>query len=149
MILGAIFSALAAQIPALATVIGNTVVKSKETEAARQGNENENGKDVTLQWLTSVNRANEIKAENQTERQVIFAMIMFALPTGLVFGAAMVDGIPFYIPLLMDQAHKVGSWKIGIAPDFKDVAIRIIDSFFISAPAVAGASILAKVFRRK
>lgn len=136
-------------LPGLATSIGNTIVKSKETEAARQGNENQNGKDLTLAWLTSVNETNRIKAESQTERQIVFALVMFAFPTGLVFGAAMVDGIPFYIPLLMDSAHKVGSWKVGLAPDFKDVAMRIIDSFFISAPAVAGASILARAFRRK
>lgn len=147
-IFAGIASGLVSVLPGLATSIGNTIIKSKETEAARQGNENQNGRDLTLAWLTSVNEANKIKAESRTERQVLWGLFLFALPTGLVYTAAMIDGTPFWVPLFMDEAHRVGSWGVDIAPKFEAVAIRIIDSFFISAPAVAGASILAKAFRR-
>jgi len=148
-IFAGIASGIVSVLPGLATSIGNTIIKSKETEAARQGAEDTNGKNVTLAWLTSVNETNRIKADAQTERTVLFGLMAFGMPTAAVYSAAMIDGIPFYIPFFMDVAHKVGSWRVGIAPDLKDVAIRIIDSFFISAPAVAGASILAKAFRRK
>jgi hypothetical protein len=136
-------------LPGLATSIGNTIVKSKETEAARQGNENQNGKDITLQWLTSVNDTNRIKAENQTERQIVFALIAFATPTAIIYWAALIDGLPFYIPLFMDSAHKVGSWKVAIPPGLEATYFKIIDSFFIAGPAVASAALLAKAFRRK
>lgn len=146
---GGAITAVVKMVPGLAGVIGDTMVKKANTEAARQGAEDQRGSEVVLGWLTSVNETNRLKAENQTERQVLFALLAFATPTAIIYWAALLDGIPFYIPYFMDHAHKVGSWKIGIAPDLKDTVLKIIDSFFISAPAIAGASILAKTFRRK
>ncbi len=145
MIFGALIKGLAegvvSVLPGLATSIGNTIVKSKETEAARQGAENQNGKDITLAWLTSVNQANETKGKYRTERQIVFALLAFATPTGVVYWAALLDGLPFF-------GHVVGSWGIAIPPGLQVTYEKIIDSFFISAPVMGTAAILAKAFRR-
>ena len=139
--ISAFLSAILSILPGLVSAVGNTIVKSKETEAARQGNENQNGKDITLAWLTSVNEANKIKAASQTERQIIFALLMFATPTGLLYWAALLDGLPWF-------GHVVGSWGVAIPPGLQVTYEKIIDSFFISAPVMGTAAILAKAFRR-
>lgn len=148
MIFGGFFSALVKLVPGLATIIGDTIVKNHQTEAARQGNENDNSKQLALSWLTSVNATNEAKGKYQTEKQVIAGLFFFALPVGLVFWGAMLDGMPFHFPGFMSYPHIIGSWGIKVPPEFAADVHMIIQSFFIAAPAIGAASILAKAFRR-
>lgn len=146
--LGSIGAAVLKIFPQMAEIVGNVIVKKAESEAVRQGNENENGKLVTLGWLQSVIETNRIKAEHQTERQMVFALIAFATPVGILFWGSCLDSMPFRIPYFMAYPHIIGSWGVTIPPGFADEIKMIIQSFFIAAPVVAGASILAKAFRR-
>lgn len=134
--------------PKVAEIVGNVIIKKGETKAAQEGAQDVRGSEVALAWLTSVNQANETKAKYQTERQVLFAMTAFATPTALVYWAAMLDSIPFYIPLFMDVAHRVGSWGIDLPPKLEQTMKDIIGSYFIAAPSVAAVSVLARAFRR-
>jgi hypothetical protein len=143
-----LLTSLVQLIPGLATIIGNTIVKNHETEAAKQGNENQNSKELALGWLASVNATNEAKGKYQTEKQVMTGLLFFAVPVGVVFWGAMLDGMPFHVPLFMSYPHIIGSWGVTVPPEFKDDVHMIIQSFFIAAPAVGAASILAKAFRR-
>lgn len=128
--------------PALAESVGKTLVALKETETNRQGSENKSGLDLAIEYLKQVNETNRIKAQSLTERRVLFALLMFAVPAGIHWWAVMLDSMPLF-------GHVVGSWGIAAPPGEWSVTYhKIIDSFFISAPAIAGASILAKAFRR-
>lgn len=146
-LIGGIVSGLVSVIPGLAQVIGNTVVAKSNTEAARQGNENATGSSLALAWLTSVEEANKLKIASRTERTVMFGLMAFAAPCALIFWAACLDSIPFYLPIFMSTAHKVGSWRVGVPPELLADFHLIVQSFFIAAPAVAGASLLARAFR--
>jgi len=53
------------------------------------------------------------------------------------FAAVMFDSVPFWIPLLMSDAHVVGSWRIPKPPPpYDDYQGKIILSFFLVAPAM-------------
>lgn len=119
---------------------GVTAVVKNKTDA--QTIDNQTGAKLGMEYLTAVNETNRIKASTQTERTVLWGLFLFALPAGIVWWAALMDGIPFF-------GHVVGSWKIAVPPGFMEAYLRIIDSFFIAAPAVAGASILARTFGRR
>ena len=110
---------------------------------------NEAGQALASRYFESVDRTNEWKAKTQTVRQVVFGMLAFASPTALLFWAAALDSIPFYVPYLMDIPHVVGSWGVDLPPKLEASMLKIIDSFFISAPIVGGAAILATVFAKK
>lgn len=147
--MGALFSFLVSVIPGLASVIGNTIVKNNQTEASRQRSENTSGLSLAMGWLQSVNEVEKIKADHQTERQIVFALLGFALPTAIHWWFVLMDSVPFYIPYLMTVTHKVGSWGIAAPPGrWADAYFRIIDSFFIAAPAIVGVKMLADAFRR-
>jgi hypothetical protein len=119
---------------------GVTAVAKNKTDA--QTIDNQTGAKLGMEYLTAVNETNRIKASTQTERTVLFGLFMFAFPAGIVWWAALLDGIPFY-------GHVVGSWKIAVPPGFIESFNNIVNSFFIAAPAVAGASILARTFGRR
>lgn len=149
LLIAPMLTALVNMIPGLAGVIGDTIVKNHQTEAARQGKQDDDGKDLALGWLASVEKTNAIKASSQTPRQVMAGLFFFAMPVGLVFWGAMLDGMPFHIPLFMDYPHILGSWGIKVPPEFKDDVHMIIQSFFIAAPVIGSAAIIAKAFRRQ
>lgn len=135
-------------LPGFAETVGNLLIKAKETEASRQGAEDARGADLALQYLQTIADTNKAKAESQTERQVLFGLLAFASPAGLIWWAACLDSIPFRIPFFMDAVHVVGSWRVAIPPAFVDDFHMIIQSFFIAAPSVAAVALLAKAFRR-
>lgn len=147
-IIGGVVSGVVSVIPGLANVIGNVIIKKSETEAARQGKQDERGEHLAIGWLQSVVETEGIKAKTQTERQIVAGLLFFALPTGIIFWAALLDGIPFRIPLFMTYPHIVGSWGIVIPTEFRDDMKMIIQSFFIGGSTIAGAKILASAFRR-
>jgi hypothetical protein len=137
-------------VPSLVKAIGGQIIAYHASTAERQEGEDRNGAVLAANWLTSVVETNKIKAETQTERRVLFAILMFAVPVGIHWWAVCLDSIPFYLPFLMDESHVVGSWHVSARwdPAWVETYHKIIDSFFISAPAIAGASILARAFRR-
>lgn len=134
----------------LAGVVANAIVQRGNTEAGRQADQNASGVGLATQYLTSVNETNKIKAAYRPIWFVLFGLTAFAAPVGLHWWAVMLDSMPFYIPFAMDDAHRVGSWKIaGNWNDaWKETYHKIIDSFFISAPATAALAVLVKLFHR-
>jgi hypothetical protein len=134
---------------ALAGVIGKTIVDYKSTEASRQDNQNKRGVDLAGLYTQAITENNRLKASTRTVYTVLFGLFMFATPVGIHWWAVMLDSIPFYLPYLMDVPHKIGSWKVA-APkgDFAVTYHKIIDSFFIAAPSIAGVQMLAQAFRR-
>jgi len=119
---------------------GVTAVAKNKTDA--QTIDNQTGANLGMAYLQSVERTNQIKAERQTEKQVIFGLFMFAFPAGVVWWAALLDGLPWF-------GHVIGSWRIAVPPDFKDVFLDIIKSFFIAAPATAAVGALARAFGKR
>lgn len=147
--LGPLFTALVQVIPGLASVIGNTIVANHQTEAARQQDQNKSGLSLALGWLSSVNDIEKVKAASQTERQIVFALLGFALPTAVHWWFVLMDSVPFYLPYIQAAPHIVGSWHIAAPPGrWADAYFRIIDSFFIAAPAIVGVKMLADAFKR-
>jgi hypothetical protein len=148
-ILASIAMGFIAKVPGMVEAVGNVLIKRGETEAQKQGIENKSGNELALGYLSHIAETNKIKAQSQTERQVIAALVLFALPSGIHWWSVNLDSIPFYIPWFMDQAHIVGSWKVAALPGEYGVTNQeIIRSFFITTGAVAGISVLAKAFRR-
>lgn len=135
--------------PSLATAIGNVIIKKSDNATAQQANENDNGQRALASWLTSQNELNKEKLDHMTERQAMRAFLAFVVPTAVIWWAACLDSVPFYIPLVMVVPHHVGSWGVDIPPKMQEDFHMIVQSFFVAAPTIAGASILAKVFRRK
>lgn len=129
-------------IPGLATIIGNTIVKNHETEAARQGAQDTRGVSLALGWLQSVNESNAEKAKYNTERMLLGAFLLFTLPVGVHWWGVMLDCMPWF-------GHKVGSWKIAAPPGAWGLTYHaIIQSFYIMAPGTAGLLAIARAFRR-
>jgi hypothetical protein len=92
-------------------------------------------------YLHAVEETNKVKAESRTATQVIFGLLLFATPAGLVWWLALLDGIPFF-------GHVKGSWGIALPPEFVQDFHTVVQSFFIAAPALAGVAMLARVFRK-
>jgi hypothetical protein len=110
---------------------------------------NQTGANLGLQYLTSVNETNRIKAERQTERQVIWGLFGFALPTMVIWWFALADGVPWNIDVYFWAFHHTkGTWGIAIPPEFVADFHVIVQSFFIAAPSLAGAAMLARIFKK-
>ena len=127
-----------------ALIEGVRDVAKNKTDVAGQTHisDNEAGRALGAKYFDSVDKANERKAENRPLYLVVFGLVMFATPTGIVYAAALFDGLPFF-------GHVVGSWGVDIPPKLQGTIDKIIDSFFISAP-IAGVGIaIAQAFRRK
>jgi hypothetical protein len=135
-------------VPGLATVIGNVIVKKSDNATAQETDENASGKAAGLAWLQSVNDLNRAKLDHMTERQAMRAFISFVVPTALIWWAACLDSIPFYIPWFMLVPHHVGAWGVDIPPKLQEDFHMVVQSFFVAAPTIAGVAVLAKAFRR-
>lgn len=58
-------------------------------------------------------------------------------PCALHMAAVMLDSMPFWVPLFMQQAHVVGSWGVPKPPaPYDDYQSKIVLSFFIIMPAM-------------
>lgn len=107
------------------------------------------GANLGTQYLQAVNETNRIKEEHKTERQVIWGLFGFALPTMVIWWLALMDGVPWNIDLLVVEfVHRKGSWGIAIPPEFVADFHVIVQSFFVAAPSLAGIAMLARVFKR-
>lgn len=70
--------------------------------------------------------------------------------SALQFAAIMFDSMPFWIPLLMAEAHVVGSWGVPKPPPPYDGYQRdILLSFFIVLPAMPLVSAVSQWLGRK
>lgn len=111
--------------------------------------DNKTGANLGLSYLTAVNDTNRIKAERQTERQVIWGLALFAIPTGVIWWLALIDSVPWNLHLyFFEFVHRKGSWGIAIPPEFVADFHAIVQSFFIAAPSLAGVAMLARIFKR-
>jgi len=136
-------------IKGLAGIVSNTIIQHGNTQAAKEGAQDQRGADVVANYLSAANETNRIKQASRTERTVIAAFLCFVLPTAIHWWFVLLDSVPFFVPYFMDKAHKVGSWKVAAPPGkWADTYHMIIGSFFIAAPSIAGISILARMFRR-
>lgn len=110
---------------------------------------NQTGANLGLQYLHSVEETNRIKAEHQTERQVIWGLFGFAMPTMAIWWLALMDGVPWNLDFyLFEFVHRKGSWGIAVPPEFVADFHTIVQSFFIAAPSLAGVAMLARVFKK-
>jgi hypothetical protein len=134
----------------LAGVVANVIIQRGNTEAARQADQNASGVTLAANYLNAHAEANRAKLAYRPIWFVLFGLFMFALPVGIHWWAVMLDSMPFYIPGLMDAPHKVGAWKVAAGWKGEWIATyhKIIDSFFIAAPATAGIALLARAFMR-
>jgi hypothetical protein len=121
------------------------VLKNKTNADVTNG---QTGADLGMKYLTSVNELNRIKEEHKTERQIIAGLLLFAVPTGIVWWAALMDGIPWNFTWLGLGQHVIGSWKIAVPPEFIPDFHTIVQSFFVAAPTLAGVAMLARVFKK-
>lgn len=134
----------------LAGVVANVIVQRGNTEAGRQADQNASGLGLASQYLLATNETNRLKAAYRPIWFVLFGLFMFALPVGIHWWVVMLDSMPFYLPGFMDASHKVGSWKVAAnwKGEFVTTYHKIIDSFFIAAPATASVALLARAFMR-
>lgn len=71
-------------------------------------------------------------------------------PCAIHMAAIMLDSMPFWIPLVMQEAHRVGSWGIPKPPaPYDDYQQKIVLSFFILAPAMPLVSAASQWLGRK
>lgn len=148
--------------PALADSIGRTYVQAKQTEAARQGAQDQQGTAFGTKWLDSVNQSNATRADVRKSEGAWGPMgiITFLIGLALVWHVWFIvaDSSPFLLVLTMKfyvlpwpewQAHKVGSWGVAALPGkFNDVELAVLQALFYVAPPAAAAIAVAKVFRR-
>jgi hypothetical protein len=126
---------------------GVTSVIKNKTDAVTI--DHQTGANLGMQYITAVAETEKIKADRMTERQVIWGLALFAIPTGVIWWLALVDGVPWNLDLYVATfTHRKGSWGIAIPPEFVEDFHTIVRSFFIAAPSLAGVAMLAKVFKR-
>lgn len=148
--------------PALAASIGDTIIKAKQTEAARQGDEDKAGAELAGSWLASVTDANRTRAEARAREGTWGPMGIITFVIGLAFAyhvwAITLDSVPFHlvlttrlylVPWLEWAPHQVGSWGVAALPGkFQDVELAVLQALFYVAPPAAAAVVVAKAFRR-
>lgn len=131
--------------PNVGTLItGVTDYAKNKTNVAGQEHlsDNEAGRALGTKYFDSVDKANEIKAQNRPMYLVVFGLLAFATPAAILMWASCLDSVPLF-------GHVVGSWGIDIPPKFQVSVEKIIDSFFISAPVAAVGIGIATAFQRR
>lgn len=148
--------------PGMATAIGDIFIKAKQTEAARQGKQDEAGTTLAGGYLQSVTEANRTRADARKNEGAWGPMgiITFVIGAAFAFHVWMIvlDSSPFhllptlkfyFIPWLEWRAHEVGSWKVAALPGkFQDVELAVLQALFYVAPPAVAAIAVAKAFRR-
>ena len=160
--LSLILGFLGSVVPGLAASIGDTIIKAKQTEAARQGQQDKTGAELAGSWLHAVTEANRTRAEARAREGAWGPMGIITFVVGLAFAyhvwAITLDSVPFHlalttklyvIPWLEWVPHKVGSWGVAALPGkFQDVELAVLQALFYVAPPAAAAVVVAKAFRR-
>ena len=148
--------------PALADSFGRTYVQAKQTQAAREGKQDESGDSFGGKWLQSVNESNRVRAEVRKGEGAWGPMGIITFVIGMAFAwhvwIIVLDSSPFHIgltaklwiiPWLEWRVHKVGSWGVAALPGkFHDVELAVLQALFYVAPPAVAAIAVAKVFRR-
>jgi hypothetical protein len=160
-ILGLILSFLGPLLPGLAATLGQTYIKAKETQAAREGKQDEAAVSLGHSWLQSVTAANQSRAEARKNEGAWGPMgiVTFVIGMALAYHVALVvlDSCPFYpapvlrfyvVPWIEWQSHKVGSWGVETLGKLHETELAILQALFYVAPPAAAAAVIAKVFRR-
>jgi hypothetical protein len=108
---------------------------------------------IAVESLRAISESNRLKTEIRLREgkwgpTVIFGLALFAIPTGVWYWFIVLDSVPFYVPYLMETAHRVGSWRVsglGKGDALNDAAVKIILSFFV----VDGVARVARLFARR
>lgn len=149
-------------LPGLAASLGDTYIKAKQTQAAREGKQDTSGAAVAGDYLHSVTEANRSRAEARKNEGAWGPMGIITFLIGIAFvyhvWAITLDSVPFHLvptmkwyvlPWLEWRPHPVGSWDIAALPGkFQDVELAVLQALFYVAPPAAAAIAVAKVFRR-
>jgi hypothetical protein len=143
---------LGSMLPKLAVSIGDTVIKAKQTEAARQGKEDTSGAAVAGDYLHAVTEANRARVQARKDEGAWgpIGIITFMAGLGIVYHEWMIvlDSVPWSLFGLFDQ-HVIGSWRVGKLPgEWEKVELAVLQALFYVAPPAAAAVAVAKVFRR-
>lgn len=150
--LALLLSFLGAVLPGLAASLGDTYIKAKQTQAAREGKQDTSGAKVAGDWVHSVTEANRARAEARRNEGAWgpIGIITFLIGLAFVYHVWMVtlDSVPWSLGGLLDR-HVVGSWGVAALPGkFADVELAVLQALFYVAPPAAAAIAVAKVFRR-
>lgn len=150
--LALILGFLGTVLPGLASSIGDTVIKARQTEAARQGKEDTSGAAVAGSWLHSVTESNRIRADARKNEGAWgpIGIITFMAGLGIVYHEWMIvlDSVPWSLFGLLEP-HVVGSWRVEKLPgEWEKVELAVLQALFYVAPPAAAAVAVAKVFRR-
>lgn len=161
-ILTLVLSALGPIIPGVAATIGETVIKSRQTEAARQGRQDEAAVSLGNSWLQSVTEANRTRADARKNEgpwgPLGIITILLGAPivwhSGMVFldSSPLLPGIVWLwdvIPFPWIVEHQVGSWRVPAPPgEYAKVEISVIQALFYVSPPSAALIVAARAFRR-
>ncbi|MGJ4893794.1 hypothetical protein ACQR2B_06520 [Bradyrhizobium oligotrophicum] len=159
--LSLILSFLGPLVPGLAATIGDTIIKARQTQAAREGKQDEAAVSFGHSWLASVTEANRSRAEARKNEGAWGPMgiVTFLIGLALAYHVWLVvlDSSPFYpvpalrfyvVPWFEWQAHKVGSWGVETLGKLHETELAILQALFYVAPPAAAIAIAAKAFRR-
>jgi hypothetical protein len=148
--------------PGFATAIGDIFIKRAQTEAARQGKQDEHGTALAGSWLHSVTEANRSRAAARAAEGAWGPMGIVTFVIGMAFAVHVVgivgDSFSFHpslttvwyiVPWIEWVPHRVGSWHVVELPGkFHDVELEVLRALFYVAPPSAAAVVVAKAFRR-
>lgn len=138
--------------PALATSIGDTVIRARQTEASRQGQQDKSGIELAGSWLHSVTEANRARMEARRNEGAWgpIGIITFLAGLGIVYHEWMIvlDSTPWSLFGLVEP-HVVGSWRVAALPgEWEKVELAVLQALFYVAPPAAAAVVVAKALRR-
>lgn len=139
-------------LPGIATSIGDTVIKAKQTEAARQGAQDTSGATVAGDYLRAVTEANRTRMDARKAEGAWgpIGIITFLAGLGIVYHEWMIvlDSTPWSL-LGLIEPHVIGSWGVAKLPgEWEKVELAVLQALFYVAPPAAAAVAVAKVFRR-
>ncbi|WP_315774846.1 MULTISPECIES: hypothetical protein [unclassified Bradyrhizobium] len=151
-ILALILSFLGPLVPGLAATIGQTFIKAKETQAAREGKQDEAAVSLGHSFLQSVTSANQSRLEARKAEGAWGPLGIITMLSGLGFvfheWFVVLDSTPWSLLGLLDP-HLVGSWGVAKLPGkWEEVELEVFKALFYVAPPAAAAVVVAKAFRR-
>lgn len=147
-----ILSLIGTVAPALAASIGETYIKAKQTQAAREGKQDEAGAGLAGSWIVGVTEANRVRADARAKEGAWGPMGIITFLIGMAFAyhvwMIVLDSTPWSLFGLLTP-HRVGSWGVAALPGrFHDVELAVLQALFYVAPPAVAAIAVAKAFRR-
>ncbi len=101
-------------------------------------------------WVEAQAEANRAKLVANGWWGAKLIILTAGWPASIHFAAVMLDSLPFWVPLFMDRAHEIGSWKIPKLPaPYDGYQWMIVQSFFIVTPIMPLASAAGQWLARK